>query len=136
VGQCAEYCGAQHAHMRLIAVTEEPGDYEAWLDTQRQPGIAPLTPEATLGQQTFLAGPCSMCHTVRGTIAGGRVAPDLTHIGSRLAIAANTYPNNNAYLEAWITHAQSMKPGAQMPDLSQFTGDQLHGLVAYLRQLQ
>jgi cytochrome c oxidase subunit 2 len=136
VGQCAEYCGAQHAHMRLIAVTEEPGDYEAWLEAQRLPGADPQTPEAAFGQQTFLAGPCSMCHTVRGTIAGGRVAPDLTHIGSRLAIAADTYPNNNAYLEAWITHAQSMKPGAQMPDLTQFTGDQLNGLVAYLRQLQ
>jgi cytochrome c oxidase subunit 2 len=135
-GQCAEYCGTQHAHMRLIAVTEEPGDYEAWLEAQRQPGAAPQTPEAILGQQTFLAGPCSMCHTVRGTVAGGRVAPDLTHIGSRLAIAADTYPNNNAYLEAWITHAQSMKPGSQMPDLTQFTGDQLNGLVAYLRQLR
>jgi cytochrome c oxidase subunit 2 len=136
VGQCAEYCGAQHAHMRLIAVTEEPGDYEAWLEAQRLPGADPQTPEAVFGQRTFLAGPCSMCHTVRGTIAGGRVAPDLTHIGSRLAIAADTYPNNNAYLEAWITHAQSMKPGVQMPDLTQFTGDQLNGLVAYLRQLQ
>ena len=135
-GQCAEFCGSQHAHMRLIAVTQEPDDYEAWLDAQRTPGADPQTPEAIAGRQTFLAGPCSMCHTVRGTIAGGRVAPDLTHIGSRLDIAANTYPNNDAYLEAWITHAQSMKPGAQMPDLTQFTGDQLHGLVAYLRQLQ
>jgi len=135
-GQCAEFCGAQHAHMRLIAVTQEPGDYETWLEAQRQPGIEPQTAEAVAGQQTFLAGPCSMCHTVRGTVAGGRVAPDLTHIGSRLALASDSFPNNDAYLEAWITHAQSMKPGAQMPDLTQFTGDQLNGLVAYLRQLQ
>jgi cytochrome c oxidase subunit 2 len=77
-----------------------------------------------------------MCHTVRGTIAGGRVAPDLTHIGSRQFIAANSFPNNDAYLEAWITHAQSLKPGTQMPDLTQFSGEQLHDLVAYLDQLK
>jgi cytochrome c oxidase subunit 2 len=135
-GQCAEFCGAQHAHMRMTAIAQEPDDYDTWLEAQRQPGADPQTPAAIVGQQIFLAGPCSMCHTVRGTIAGGRVAPDLTHIGSRLGIAADTYPNNDAYLEAWITHAQSMKPGAQMPDLTQFSGDQLNGLVAYLRQLQ
>jgi cytochrome c oxidase subunit 2 len=135
-GQCAEFCGEQHAHMRLLAVVQLPSDYEAWLEAQRQPGVTPISPEALAGQQTFLAGPCSMCHQVRGTVAAGSVAPDLTHIGSRQNIAANSYPNNDAYLEAWITHAQSLKPGAQMPNLTQFTGEQLQGLVAYLRQLQ
>jgi cytochrome c oxidase subunit 2 len=77
-----------------------------------------------------------MCHEVRGTVAGGRVAPDLTHIGSREYIASNTYRNNDAYLEAWVTHAQSLKPEAEMPNLTQFSGEQLHDLVAYLRQLQ
>ena len=77
-----------------------------------------------------------MCHQVRGTLAGGRVAPDLTHIASRLNIAANSYPNNDAYLEAWITHAQSLKPEAAMPNLTQFNGQQLRDLVAYLRQLK
>jgi cytochrome c oxidase subunit 2 len=77
-----------------------------------------------------------MCHQVRGTVAGGRVAPDLTHIASRQYIAANSFPNNDAYLEAWITHAQSLKPEAQMPNLTQFSGEQLTDLVAYLRQLQ
>jgi cytochrome c oxidase subunit 2 len=135
-GQCAEYCGVQHSHMRLLAIAQEPEDYEAWLATQREPGHEPQTDDAKAGQQTFLAGPCSMCHTVRGTGAGGSVAPDLTHIGSRRYLAANSIPNNDAYLEAWITHAQSLKPGAQMPDLTQFSGEQLHDLVAYLRQLQ
>ena len=77
-----------------------------------------------------------MCHQVRGTISGGSVAPDLTHIGSRKLIAANSFPNNNAYLEAWITHAQSLKPQAEMPNITQFNGKQLSDLVAYLRQLQ
>jgi cytochrome c oxidase subunit II len=135
-GQCAEFCGAQHAMMRLLAVAQEPDEYEAWLEAQRKPGNDPTTAEARAGQQIFLAGPCSMCHTVRGTVAGGTVAPDLTHIGSRQMIAANCFPNNDAYLEAWITHAQSLKPEAQMPNLTQFTGEELQDLVQYLRQLQ
>jgi cytochrome c oxidase subunit 2 len=135
-GQCAEYCGAEHARMRLLAVVEPEEAYESWKRQQLQPAATPTDPTALEGMQVFLNGPCSMCHAVRGTIAGGSVAPDLTHIGSRLYIAANTYQNNDAYLEAWVTHAQSLKPGAQMPNLTQFTGDQLHELVVYLRELQ
>lgn len=135
-GQCAEFCGAEHARMRILAVVQEPEDYQAWLAAERQPGVNPTTPDAIAGQQVFLGGPCSMCHTIRGTVAGGTVAPDLTHIGSRKMIASDSYPNNDAYLEAWVTHAQSLKPGAEMPDLTQFTGEQLKDLVAYLRQLQ
>ncbi|MGA9586500.1 MAG: cytochrome c oxidase subunit II [Terracidiphilus sp.] len=135
-GQCAEFCGAQHAKMRILAIAQSPDEYNAWLEGQRKPGAEPTDPHAKNGQQIFLSGPCSMCHSVRGTIAGGRVAPDLTHIGSRKMIAANVYRNNDAYLEAWITHAQSLKPEAQMPNLTQFSGQQLTDLVAYLRQLQ
>ncbi|HEX4227573.1 MAG TPA: cytochrome c oxidase subunit II [Bryobacteraceae bacterium] len=134
-GQCAEYCGEQHAHMRLLVVAQEPNDYEKWIDHQLQSGSEPKSPDAIAGKQLFLTGPCSMCHQVRGTEAGGSVAPDLTHIASRHFIAANSYPNNQAYLEAWITHAQSLKQGAEMPDLTEFTGGQLRDLVAYLRQL-
>lgn len=135
-GQCAEFCGAQHAHMRILAIAQDPDEYEAWVEGQRKAAQAPTTPEAVAGEQVFLSGPCSMCHTVRGTVAGGSVAPDLTHIGSRKMIAANSFPNNDAYLEAWVTHAQSLKPRAQMPDLTQFSGEQLTDLIAYLRQLQ
>jgi len=135
-GQCAEYCGAENALMRLLAVAQPAKEYEAWLEAQRAPGSVPTSPLAVAGMQQFVGGACAMCHTVRGTIAGGRVAPDLTHIGSRKYIAANVYPNNNAYLEAWITHAQSLKPDSEMPNLTQFSGKQLQELVAYLRQLQ
>lgn len=134
-GQCAEYCGAQHAHMRLLVVAQEPEEYEAWQQQQRQPAPEPASQDAVAGEQLFLAGPCSSCHQIRGTIAGGRVAPDLTHIASRRYIAGNSFPNNDAYLEAWVTHAQSLKPEALMPDLTQFSGVQLRELVAYLRQL-
>jgi cytochrome c oxidase subunit 2 len=135
-GQCAEFCGAEHARMRLLAVAQGPDDYDAWVEGQRKPASAPTESGAVAGQSVFLAGPCSNCHTVRGTVAGGRVAPDLTHLGSRQFIASNSYPNNNAYLEAWVTHAQSLKPGAQMPNLTQFNGEQLQQLVAYLQQLK
>lgn len=135
-GECAEYCGAQHAHMRLLVVAQEPDEYQAWLQQQRKPAAEPASQEAMAGEQIFLAGPCSMCHQVRGTTAGGRVAPDLTHIASRQYIAGNSFPNNTAYLEAWVTHAQSLKREALMPDLTQFTGEQLRELVAYLRQLK
>jgi cytochrome c oxidase subunit II len=135
-GQCAEYCGEQHAKMRILAIAQEPDEYDAWRQAQLKDSIEPSEPAAKAGQQVFISGPCSMCHTVRGTIAGGRVAPDLTHVGSRQMIAANVYRNNDAYLEAWITHAQSLKPGVKMPDMTQFNGVQLTDLVAYLRQLQ
>jgi cytochrome c oxidase subunit II len=135
-GQCAEYCGAEHARMRLLVVAQEADEYAAWLNGQRKPASEPASPDAIAGEQTFVDGPCMMCHQIRGTAAGGRVAPDLTHFASRQYIAANSYPNNNAYLEAWITHAQSLKPEAEMPDLTQFTGEQLRDLVAYLRQLK
>jgi len=135
-GQCAEFCGAEHARMRLLAIAQDSDEYQAWLEAQRKPGAEPDTPDAIEGEKIFLSGPCSNCHQVRGTTAGGSVAPDLTHIGSRAMIAANSYTNNDAYLEAWITHAQSLKPEALMPNLTQFSGAQLHDLVVYLRQLQ
>lgn len=135
-GQCAEYCGAEHARMRLLVVAQPPEEYSAWLNGQRKPASEPTSADAIAGEQTFLGGPCILCHQIRGTAAGGRVAPDLTHLASRQYIAANSYPNNYAYLEAWVTHAQSLKPESEMPDLPQFTGEQLRDLVAYLRQLK
>jgi cytochrome c oxidase subunit 2 len=135
-GQCAEYCGSEHSLMRLLAIAQSPAEYEAWLDAQRKPGSDPTTPQAQAGEKTFVNGPCALCHTVRGTTALGVVAPDLTHIGSRKMIASDVYPNNDAYLEAWIVHAQALKTGCEMPDLTQFSGVQLTQLVAYLRQLK
>lgn len=136
VGQCAEFCGEQHAHMRILVIAQSPDEYKAWEEQQLKAAAEPTTPDAQAGLHIFVSGSCSMCHTVRGTLAGGHVAPDLTHIASRQMIAANSFPNNTAYLEAWITHAQSLKPGAKMPDLTQFSGVQLRQLVAYLQQLK
>jgi cytochrome c oxidase subunit II len=135
-GQCATYCGAEHALMRLLAVAQTPANYQSWLENQRKPGHVPTTPQAKAGEDAFVNGPCALCHTVRGTGAAGIVAPDLTHIGSRKMLASGVYANNNAFLEAWITNAQSLKPECEMPDLTQFSGVQLTDLVAYLRQLK
>jgi len=135
-GQCAEYCGKQHAHMRLVVVAQPAAEFAEWLAQQRQPGVAPADPETEMGRQAFITGPCSKCHTVRGTPAAGRFGPDLTHIGSRLYIGADSFPNNNGYLEGWVTNAQGMKPGCLMPDIRAYNGTQLRALVRYLRQLQ
>ena len=135
-GECAVFCGEQHAHMRLLVVAQSAEDYQAWEQAQVKPAAPPQSAAAQAGEQLFLSGPCSMCHSVRGTPAGGHVAPDLTHLASRQFIASDSFPNNTAYLESWATHAQSLKPGCLMPDLTQFSGTQLQQLVAYLQQLK
>jgi cytochrome c oxidase subunit 2 len=135
-GRCAEYCGAQHAHMEILVVADAPAAYEAWLAQQSLNAQAPATEQAQHGQELFQTKACVLCHTVRGTLAQGRVGPDLTHIGTRLGLAANTVPNTTANLEAWVTHAQSLKPDAVMPDLTEFRGEELRDLTAYLQQLR
>lgn len=135
-GECAEYCGEQHTHMRLLLVAQTADEYRAWTQQMLQPAATPTSPEAIAGEQVFLGAPCIMCHTVRGTDAGGRVAPDLTHLASRQFIGADSFPNNKGTLEAWVTHAQSLKPGCLMPNLTMFSGTQLRELVAYLQQLK
>ncbi|HTK29679.1 MAG TPA: cytochrome c oxidase subunit II [Vicinamibacterales bacterium] len=135
-GQCAEYCGPQHAHMMLAVKAEAPDDFEAWLARLRAPAAPPASDDARLGQRLFMNSQCALCHTIRGTGARGLVGPDLTHVGSRMGLAANALPNNRATLSAWVTHAQSLKPYAQMPNVTAFRGDELQQLVAYLQGLK
>ncbi|MGH9716663.1 MAG: cytochrome c oxidase subunit II [Candidatus Acidiferrales bacterium] len=135
-GQCSVFCGDQHAHMAMLVIAQTPADYASWVADQRTDGAQPTSPEAQAGEQVFLSAPCALCHRVRGTAADGVVAPDLTHVGSRLSLASDTLVNNRANLAAWITHAQSLKPGVEMPNLTQFTGLQLRDMVDYLQQLQ
>ena len=135
-GQCAEYCGDQHAHMILLVVAHSPDDFQKWLAAQREPGFEPVTAPQAHGRDLFMMRACVLCHTIRGTLAAGTVGPDLTHVGSRIGIAANMLPNDDASLLAWVTHAQSLKPAAVMPNVTQFKGDELRDLVAYLRSLQ
>jgi cytochrome c oxidase subunit 2 len=135
LGQCGEYCGMQHAHMRIEVVAHEPQDYERWLHHQQTPAAQPSSEQARSGQKVFLSAACPLCHTVKGTSARGAVGPDLTHLASRKRIAGGMLINNTANLQAWVTNAQSLKPGSQMPSLSAFSGEELTSLVAYLQSL-
>jgi cytochrome c oxidase subunit 2 len=134
-GQCAEFCGEQHAHMAFLIVAEPMAQYHAWLDAQAGAPPAPMTPQAEQGKAVFLSHACIMCHTVRGTTAGSRVGPDLTHVASRDTIGAGTLPNNDASLAAWVRNAQSFKPGCRMPP-NPMSGEELGNLVAYLETLR
>jgi cytochrome c oxidase subunit II len=135
-GECAEYCGPQHAHMILLVDVLPPAEFDAWLARERQPAAPPADAFAARGQQMFMSSACVLCHTIRGTGAHGLVGPDLTHFGGRRGIAANSYPNRTGFLEGWVTHAQTMKPNAQMPDITAFTGEDLRAIVAYLEGLK
>jgi cytochrome c oxidase subunit 2 len=133
-GQCAEFCGVQHANMAFTVVAEPADDYAAWVDQQRQPAPEPTTPQLVNGEQVFLGSACVYCHTIDGTASKGVIAPNLTHLASRQTLAAGTIPNNTGNLAAWILDPQHFKPGTQMPP-TQLSGDDLTALLAYLESL-
>jgi cytochrome c oxidase subunit II len=134
-GQCAEFCGLQHARMAFWVNAVAPGDYVKWVESQRQPSKIPSTPEQRKGQETFMSSPCPLCHTIQGTPANGKTAPDLTHFASRRSIAAATLPNRRGFLAGWILDPQHIKPGAFMPP-TQLEQGELEPLLAYLESLQ
>lgn len=141
-GQCAEYCGIQHARMRIVVVAHAEPEFDAWLDAQRtlpQAEPTPLPGEDPLvvrGREVFLSSSCVYCHTVAGTAAAGQVAPDLTHLASRLTLASGMLPNDSASLSAWILDPQGIKPGSLMPGTEIEDPDDLAALVAYLESLE
>ena len=134
-GECAEFCGHQHAHMALTVVAEPRERYLQWYEAQLATSSPPADARAAEGQQVFLGKSCPLCHTVRGTDANGRVGPDLTHVASRSHVAAATLPNELEALRAWIADPHAFKPGVRMPR-NPLTDDELDALVAYLRGLQ
>ncbi len=134
-GECAEYCGLQHAHMAFLIFADPPAKFRRWLANEAKPAPAPTSAEAKKGEQVFLNGPCQSCHTIRGTDAIGQIGPDLTHVGSRTTLGADTIPNRPGYLGGWIEDNQHIKPGNEMPDV-QLSGNQLTALIAYLEGLK
>ena len=134
-GDCAEFCGLQHAHMGLLVVAQPRAQFRAWLRRQAAPAAAPATKLARLGRQAFLGSSCSSCHAIRGTPARGFVGPDLTHLASRTSLAGVTIPNTRSYLSRWIVDSQHFKPGNDMPNF-ELTGSRLRALVAYLEGLK
>jgi cytochrome c oxidase subunit 2 len=134
-GQCAEFCGNQHAKMGLLVVAEPRPAFEAWLAAQRRPAPEPVTDAARRGRDVFVSGPCAMCHTVLGTPAGGRAGPDLTHVASRRTIGAASLPNTRGHLAGWIVDPHVAKPGVRMPATLLEAAD-LQALLAYLETLR
>ena len=134
-GQCAEFCGFQHAFMAFDVLAESPAQFEAWRQQQLKPAATPTDALAVRGQALFQSVQCAMCHAVQGTIAQGRNAPDLTHVASRRTIAAGTLPNNAANLASWIADPQKHKPGVNMP-ANPMSGEDLAAIVAYLGTLK
>jgi cytochrome c oxidase subunit 2 len=134
-GQCAEYCGTQHAHMALIVIAEPPDDFERWIQAQRTTAAPPQTEAEQRGLYLLQRSACVMCHTIRGTAAGGRMGPDLTHIASRGTILAATAPRTPDNLQRLIRDPQQFKPGTRMPPLN-LSDDDRAAIVAYLERLR
>ncbi|MEV0809834.1 cytochrome c oxidase subunit II [Micromonospora sp. NPDC050200] len=134
-GQCAEYCGTQHAHMAFLVVAEPRADFEAWLARLGSTARQPETDAQRRGQQAFVQGTCAGCHAIRGTPADGRIGPDLSDVGSRWSIGAGAVPNDGGHLGGWIANPQTVKPGNNMPP-QPVDAARLPDLVAYLQSLK
>jgi cytochrome c oxidase subunit 2 len=134
-GQCAEFCGLQHANMATTVVAQTPSRFRAWLANMARPRPAPASAEARRGEQVFLSERCASCHTIRGTTAHGSIGPDLTHVATRARIAAETIANTDRGLTRWISDPQQIKRGTKMPAVDLSTPE-LHAVVSYLRGLR
>jgi cytochrome c oxidase subunit 2 len=134
-GQCAEFCGLEHAHMSVYVIAQTRADFDRWLAAQSRPASSPASAAALAGEKVFMEGPCASCHAIRGTGADGYVGPDLTHLQSRTTIAALMIPNTDSSLRRWILDSQRIKPGNQMPDFN-LDGTRLNDLLAYLEGLR
>jgi cytochrome c oxidase subunit 2 len=133
-GQCAEFCGLQHAHMSFFVIAEEQAAFDEWVRSQRQGAAAASDAEEISGQQTFMKQ-CAACHAIRGTSASGTTGPDLTHVGSRKYIAAGLLETTRGSLAAWIADPQTLKPGNNMP-MVPLSPDELRAISAYLASLK
>ncbi len=133
-GQCAEFCGLQHAHMQLAATVEPPEQFTQWLEAQRQPAPEPASPQLEHGRKVFLTSTCVICHSIEGTPARGTLGPDLTHVASRERLGAGALRNERNALAGWIADPPSYKPGVLMPQHA-FPAEDLNALVDYLQSL-
>jgi cytochrome c oxidase subunit 2 len=132
-GQCAEYCGVQHALMRLLVVVQRASDFDAWLEDQRAP--ARPAADSAPAQRLFLAH-CARCHTIRGTAAFfGQTGPDLTHVATRRTLAAGTLANVKGNLAGWLADPQHHKPGNGMPRIT-LPPEEFHAVLDYLMSLR
>jgi cytochrome c oxidase subunit 2 len=134
-GQCAEFCGLQHAHMAFAVIALPPDEFQRWRDHENEGASSPTDPLGKHGEDLFRGRGCALCHSIRGTPAGGQLGPDLTHIANRTTVAAGTLPLNPATLGAWIADPQHIKPGNFMPRMP-LQSDELIAILHYLEQLK
>lgn len=134
-GQCAEFCGVQHANMALHLVADPPDQFATWIDQQSGTAVEPVDEAARRGQELFSSMGCAECHSIRGTEADGTLGPDLTHVASREWLAAGTLRNTHENLRRWVANPQEVKPGNRMPAIPLDAQD-LDDLVAYLESLE
>jgi cytochrome c oxidase subunit II len=134
-GQCAEFCGFQHANMSLFVVAQPRSAYNTWLSNMASPATSPTATMAKAGERVFMANQCASCHMIRGTPARGLVGPDLTHVASRRTLAAAEIRNTPSELRAWIADPQGIKPGSRMPNLGLSATD-YNEIAAYLEGLR
>lgn len=134
-GQCAEFCGLQHAHMSLEVVAQPMSAFRAWLANMGSPARQPTGGAVLAGEHQFMNDQCESCHTIAGTQARGTIGPNLTHVATRSTLAALTIPNTPSELERWILDPQAVKPGSLMPDLG-LSPSQAREIVSYLDSLK
>lgn len=135
-GQCTEFCGEGHALMAFSVRVLSPDDYAGWLEEAAAPAAPPESELAERGREVFFAQGCGACHAIRGTMAAGRVGPDLTHLGSRATLAAGALPMTAEAAADWIRAPEAVKPGAQMPSYGHLPADALTALGTYLVGLE
>jgi cytochrome c oxidase subunit 2 len=133
-GQCAEFCGLQHAHMSFEVIAEPKAKFEKWLAAEAKPADEPQGDLATHGKELFDQNACAACHTIAGTPAEGTIGPNLTHVGSRETLGALTIENTLPEMQRWITDPQAIKPGVKMPGLTLSRSD-FHAIAVYLEGL-
>ena len=134
-GQCAEFCGHQHAKMAVLVMAESRQQFNSWYNSQLQPAAPPPDSMSKTGEKIFMSKGCPLCHTVGGTMAQGHIGPPLTHIGSSYTLAAGTLKNTRGNLAGWIVDPQRIKPGVRMPP-NDLAGPELQALLSYLESLK
>lgn len=135
LGSCAEYCGVEHAWMRIRVIAQSPAQFVQWEQDQSAPAAMPVASPAAEGAEYFQQLTCASCHTIRGTSAAARIGPDLTHVASRETLASGRLANTSENLAEWLHEPDTIKPGCKMPNLH-LTRQQQDSLVAYLETLR
>jgi cytochrome c oxidase subunit 2 len=136
IGACRDFFNRPDTRMQIVVAAEPAREFDEWLARQRMPAAAPVDDQAARGHRAFLDRGCVVCHTIRGTAARGRVAPDLTHVAGRQQIANGVLGSRIGDFEAWIAGNETIKPGNKMPSFKELDGATLRALGRYLESLQ